>query len=132
MGVSALLTTTMVGQKTVIEALDDMGLLPKVKVMVGGAPVTKSWAEEIGADGFSEDAMGAVTSEALSTAERAIHKVDQAIETLEHLRLELVAIAIGERWHQVERPPQIDDLARGLGELAALLQVREVLARKEG
>ena len=60
-GVSALLTTTMVGQKTVIEALEDMGLRPKVKVMVGGAPVTKSWAEEIGADGFSEDAMGAVT-----------------------------------------------------------------------
>jgi len=60
-GVSALLTTTMVGQKAVIEALADMGLRPKVKVMVGGAPVTKSWAEEIGADGFSEDAMGAVT-----------------------------------------------------------------------
>jgi methanogenic corrinoid protein MtbC1 len=60
-GVSALLTTTMVGQKTVIEALDDMGLRPRVKVMVGGAPVTRSWAEEIGADGFSEDAMGAVT-----------------------------------------------------------------------
>jgi corrinoid protein of di/trimethylamine methyltransferase len=60
-GVSALLTTTMVGQKTVIEVLDDMGLRPQVKVMVGGAPVTKSWAEEIGADGFSEDAMGAVT-----------------------------------------------------------------------
>jgi hypothetical protein len=82
--------------------------------------------EEIG-----QHAMGAVTSEALSTAERAIHKADQAIETLEHLRLELVAIATGERWHQVERPPQIDDLARELGELAALLQVREVLARKE-
>lgn len=82
--------------------------------------------EEIG-----QHAMGAVTSEALSTAERAIHKVDQAIETLEHLRFELVQIAIGERWHQVERPPQIDDLARELGELAALLQVREVLARKE-
>jgi len=82
--------------------------------------------EEIG-----QHAMGAVTSEALSTAERAIHKVDQAIETLEHVRFELVQIAIGERWHQVERPPQIDDLARELGELAALLQVREVLARKE-
>ena len=80
---------------------------------------------------IGQHAMGAVTSEALSTAERGIHKVDQAIETLEHLRLELVAIAIGERWHQVERPPQIDDLARELGELAALLQVREVLARKE-
>jgi hypothetical protein len=83
--------------------------------------------EEIG-----QHSMGAVTSEALSTAERAIHKVDQAIETLEHLRLELVQIAIGERSHQVERPPQIDDLARELGELAALLQVREVIARKEG
>ena len=59
-GVSALLTTTMVGQKTVIEALDDMGLRPKIKVMVGGAPVTKGWAQEIGADGYSEDAMGAV------------------------------------------------------------------------
>ena len=59
-GVSALLTTTMTGQKTVIEVLDDTGLRPKVKVMVGGAPVTRSWAEEIGADGYSEDAMGAV------------------------------------------------------------------------
>jgi methylmalonyl-CoA mutase cobalamin-binding domain/chain len=59
-GVSALLTTTMTGQRSVIEALDDMGLRPKVKVMVGGAPVTRSWAEEIGADGYSEDAIGAV------------------------------------------------------------------------
>ena len=59
-GVSALLTTTMVGQKAVIEALDDMGLRPKVKVMIGGAPVTRSWQEEIGADGYSEDAIGAV------------------------------------------------------------------------
>ena len=58
-------------------------------------------------------------------------EVDQAIETLEHLRLEVVAIAIGERWHQVDRPPQVGDLARELGELAALLQVREVLVRKE-
>ncbi len=60
-GVSALLTTTMTGQKNVIEALDDMGLRPKVKVMVGGAPVTRGWADEIGADGYSEDAMGAVS-----------------------------------------------------------------------
>ena len=59
-GVSALLTTTMSGQKNVIEALDDMGLRPQVKVIVGGAPVTHSWAQEIGADGYSEDAMGAV------------------------------------------------------------------------
>ena len=59
-GVSALLTTTMVKQRDVIEALDDMGLRPKVKVMVGGAPVTRDWTEEIGADGFSEDSIGAV------------------------------------------------------------------------
>jgi corrinoid protein of di/trimethylamine methyltransferase len=59
-GVSALLTTTMVGQKSVIEALDDMGLRPQVKVMIGGAPVTRGWADEIGADGYSEDAIGAV------------------------------------------------------------------------
>ncbi|MFN2222400.1 MAG: B12-binding domain-containing protein [Candidatus Promineifilaceae bacterium] len=59
-GVSSLLTTTMVKQRDVIEALDDMGLRPQVKVMVGGAPVTQSWAAEIGADGYSEDAMGAV------------------------------------------------------------------------
>ena len=59
-GVSALLTTTMTGQRNVIEALDDLGLRPKVKVMVGGAPVTRTWAEEIGADGYSEDAIGAV------------------------------------------------------------------------
>jgi methanogenic corrinoid protein MtbC1 len=57
---SALLTTTMVKQRDVIEALDDMGLRPKVKVMVGGAPVTTNWADEIGADGYSEDAIGAV------------------------------------------------------------------------
>jgi len=57
--VSALLTTTMVKQKDVIEALDDMGM-GDVKVMVGGAPVTRSWMEEIGADGYSEDAIGAV------------------------------------------------------------------------
>ncbi|MCS7283645.1 MAG: corrinoid protein [Anaerolineae bacterium] len=59
-GMSALLTTTMVRQRDVIEALEDAGLRPKVKVMVGGAPVTRSWAEEIGADGYSEDAIGAV------------------------------------------------------------------------
>jgi corrinoid protein of di/trimethylamine methyltransferase len=59
-GVSALLTTTMVRQKDVIEALDDVGLRPGVKVMVGGAPVTADWAQQIGADGFSEDAIGAV------------------------------------------------------------------------
>jgi len=59
-GLSALITTTMGKQKDVIEALEDMGLRPQVKVMVGGAPVTQSWADEIGADGYSEDAIGAV------------------------------------------------------------------------
>lgn len=61
-GVSALLTTTMVKQRDVVEALDDMGLRPKVKVLVGGAPVTRDWVSEIGADGFSEDAVGAVAA----------------------------------------------------------------------
>jgi methylmalonyl-CoA mutase cobalamin-binding domain/chain len=59
-GLSALLTTTMVRQRDVIEALEDMGLRDKVKVMVGGAPVTQEWVQQIGADGYSEDAVGAV------------------------------------------------------------------------
>ncbi len=59
-GVSALLTTTMANQRKVIEALDKAGLRPKVKVLVGGAPVTRGWASEIGADGYAEDAVGAV------------------------------------------------------------------------
>jgi len=59
-GVSALLTTTMPGQAKVIQALEAAGLRPRVKVMVGGAPVSRSWAEQIGADGYSEDALGAL------------------------------------------------------------------------
>jgi corrinoid protein of di/trimethylamine methyltransferase len=59
-GVSALLTTTMVRQRDLIKAADERGLRPKVKVMVGGAPVTREWVAEIGADGYSEDAIGAV------------------------------------------------------------------------
>ncbi len=59
-GVSALLTTTMVRQRDVVEMLEDMGMRPKVKVMVGGAPVTEAWVKEINADGYSEDAIGAV------------------------------------------------------------------------
>jgi corrinoid protein of di/trimethylamine methyltransferase len=59
-GVSALLTTTMRGQKSVIEAIERAGLRPRVKVVVGGAPVTRRWAEEIGADGYGKDAAGAV------------------------------------------------------------------------
>jgi corrinoid protein of di/trimethylamine methyltransferase len=59
-GLSALLTTTMTVQKEVIQALTEAGLRDQVKVMVGGAPVTRSWSDEIGADGYAEDAMGAV------------------------------------------------------------------------
>jgi len=59
-GVSALLTTTMRNQKTVVEALEKDGLRTRVKIMVGGAPVTRRWAEEIGADGYAKDAMSAV------------------------------------------------------------------------
>jgi len=59
-GVSALLTTTMLGQRAVIQALSDAGLRDGVKVIVGGAPVNRAWAAEIGADGYGEDAVGAV------------------------------------------------------------------------
>lgn len=60
-GISALLTTTMPGQRDVVEALTAAGLRGAVKVMVGGAPVTPEWASEIGADGFGEDAARAVS-----------------------------------------------------------------------
>jgi len=57
---SALLTTTMLHQRDVIEHLAEAGLREQVKVMVGGSPVTQAWADEIGADGFAEDAANAV------------------------------------------------------------------------
>ena len=57
---SALLTTTMVKQEEVIKTLEAEGLRDKVKVMVGGAPITREWVQKIGADGYSEDAIGAV------------------------------------------------------------------------
>jgi len=59
-GASALLTTTMLQQKKLVEALETAGLRDKVKVLVGGAPVTESFAKEIGADGYAEDAISAV------------------------------------------------------------------------
>ena len=59
-GLSALLTTTMTVQREIINELENAGLRARVKVIVGGAPVTHSWATEIGADGYAEDAMGAV------------------------------------------------------------------------
>jgi dimethylamine corrinoid protein len=59
-GVSALLTTTMAGQKAVIEALDKAGLRPRVKAIIGGAAVNSKWANEIKADGFARNAMDAL------------------------------------------------------------------------
>jgi corrinoid protein of di/trimethylamine methyltransferase len=60
--VSALLTTTMVQQRALVQMLAEQGMRSRFKVMVGGAPVTRAWADEIGADGFSEDAVGAVNA----------------------------------------------------------------------
>ena len=57
---SALLTTTMPAMKTTIEALKQAGVREKVKVLVGGAPITQKFADDIGADGYSENAVGAV------------------------------------------------------------------------
>lgn len=59
-GASALLTTTMLQQEKLIQALEEAGLRDKVKVMVGGAPVTDAFAKKIGADGYAEDAISAV------------------------------------------------------------------------
>ena len=63
LGLSALLTTTMLQMKTVIQAISEAGLRDKVKVIVGGAPVNQKFAHDIGADGYAEDA-GAAVSEA--------------------------------------------------------------------
>jgi 5-methyltetrahydrofolate--homocysteine methyltransferase len=60
-GLSALLTTTMTVQRDVIEALKLRGLRDKVKVIIGGAPVNQDWANRIGADGFANDAVLAVS-----------------------------------------------------------------------
>jgi 5-methyltetrahydrofolate--homocysteine methyltransferase len=57
-GLSALLTTTMVGMKGVIESLKEKG--SKAKVIIGGAPVTQNYADEIGANGYAADAASAV------------------------------------------------------------------------
>ena len=57
---SALLTVTMPAMKTTIDALKTAGLRTRVKVLIGGAPVTTQYAREIGADGYSENANGAV------------------------------------------------------------------------
>ena len=59
-GASALLTTSMLKQEDLIGALKDAGLREQVMVIVGGAPVTESYAQQIGADGYAEDAISAV------------------------------------------------------------------------
>lgn len=60
-GMSALLTTTMKSMVSTIEALEDMGVRERVKIVIGGAPVTEAYAQSIGADGFASDASRAVT-----------------------------------------------------------------------
>lgn len=57
---SALLTTTMLGQKRVVEIIKEKNLSDRIKVLVGGAPVNQKWADDIGADGYGENAMVAV------------------------------------------------------------------------
>ncbi len=57
---SALLTTTMPSMKTTIDAIKAAGVRDQVKVLIGGAPITQKYADEIGADGYSESAVGAV------------------------------------------------------------------------
>ena len=59
-GLSALLTTTMPSMKTTIDALKAAGVRDNVKIMIGGAPLTQSYADEIGADGYAPDAASAV------------------------------------------------------------------------
>ena len=59
-GMSALLTTTMPSMKATIEGLQKAGLLGRVKVLIGGAPITQRYADEIGADGYAPDAASAV------------------------------------------------------------------------
>jgi len=59
-GLSALLTTTMPSMKTIIDAIQEVGLRDRVKVLIGGAPVTQSYADEIGADGYARDAASGV------------------------------------------------------------------------
>ncbi len=60
LGMSALLTTTMIGMKAVIDVLEAKDLRDKVRVIIGGAPVTQNYCDEIGADGYSPDSASAV------------------------------------------------------------------------
>jgi 5-methyltetrahydrofolate--homocysteine methyltransferase len=73
LGMSALLTTTMLNMKTTIEALEEAGLRDTVRVMVGGAPVTAEFAKDIGADGYAPDAVSAVDLAKTLKAGGAMH-----------------------------------------------------------
>jgi 5-methyltetrahydrofolate--homocysteine methyltransferase len=59
LAMSALLTTTMVEMKNTIDALEEAGLRKNLKIIVGGAPLTQAFADQIGADGYAYDAPGA-------------------------------------------------------------------------
>ena len=72
MGMSALLTTTMPNMAVTIEVFIDEGIRDDVKIMVGGAPVTKEFADEMGADGFGKDAMECVALAKRLTADLAM------------------------------------------------------------
>jgi len=69
-GLSALLTTTMLGQRRLLEELKSRGIREKYKVLVGGAPVTRKWADDIGADGYGENALAAVQAAKALTGRR--------------------------------------------------------------
>jgi corrinoid protein of di/trimethylamine methyltransferase len=60
LGLSALLTTTILNQEAVIQSLEEAGLRDQVRVVIGGVPASPEWAEEIGADGYAENATDAV------------------------------------------------------------------------
>ena len=60
LGLSALLTTTMTVQRQVINELEEAGIRGQVKVIIGGAPISQEWSDTIGADGYADDAIGAV------------------------------------------------------------------------
>jgi methanogenic corrinoid protein MtbC1 len=57
---SALLTTTMTNMQAIIQAIEEAGLRGQARIIIGGAPITKTYADEIGADGYATDASGAV------------------------------------------------------------------------
>jgi len=69
-GLSALMTTTMPGQKEVIDIMKDLGLRDRFKVVIGGSPTSSEWAESIGADGWAKDA-----SDAVKVVENMLKKV---------------------------------------------------------